>query len=294
MRILLTGKDGQLGFELQRALAPLGEVIALDRAQCDLADPQAIESTFLALQPDLLVNAAAYTAVERAEAEPAVAFAVNAMAPGIFGKMAARAGIPIVHYSTDYVFDGASSRPYVEGDAPHPINIYGQSKLAGEQALLASGASCLILRTSWLLGVHGENFAKTMLRLAQTRDSLTVIADQFGAPTPADLVADVTAHLVRQMSLGGPDFPFGIYHLTAGGEASWHELAAFVIAHARRVGLPLQLQADKLLAVSSAAYPAAARRPANSRLDTSRLRATFALELPDWRSGVAHILEQII
>ncbi len=301
--ILLTGMTGQVGFELQRALAPLGPLLALDRKACDLADGKALRQKVEALRPAIIVNAAAYTAVDKAEAEPDLAMAINGVAPGLLGEAAAEIGALVVHYSSDYVFDGSSPRPYLESDVPHPLNVYGRSKLAGELALQASGARHLILRTSWVYGAFGSNFAKTMLRLAAEREQLRVVADQFGAPTSAALIADVTAQILGQylrqylrqyLALGAAgDFPGGLYHLTAGGETSWYEYAATVIAAAQAAGRPLKLAADGLLPIASQDYPTPARRPANSRLDTRRLKADFGLELPDWRQGLAHVLQQM-
>jgi dTDP-4-dehydrorhamnose reductase len=299
MRILLTGRDGQLGFELARALAPLGEVHAVGRADCDLLDANALRALVRRVAPDVIVNPAAYTAVDRAEAEPEAAFAVNARAPGILGEEAARLGALVVHYSTDYVFDGAGSRPWAEDDAPAPRSVYGSSKLAGERALAEACPRHLILRTSWVLGVHGGNFAKTMLRLAAEREQLKVVDDQFGAPTSAALLADLTAHLVRQYardggSKRGESFPFGTYHVAAAGETSWYDYARFVLGAARHAGRPLRAGPDEVLPVATADYPAAARRPANSRLDTSLFRTTFDLRLPPWQDGVGHVLRHIL
>jgi dTDP-4-dehydrorhamnose reductase len=295
MKILLTGQNGQLGFELQRSLAPLGEILVVGSALCDLADPSAIRRLVGEFAPDVIVNPAAYTAVDKAESEPERAHAVNAVAPGVFGEEAAKRGALVVHYSTDYVFDGAKADAYVEDDATHPQSVYGHSKRDGEVALRASGARHLILRTSWVVGAHGGNFAKTMLRLAAERDTLKVVADQWGAPTSAALLADVTAHLVRQYGReGGADFPYGTYHLTAGGATNWCDYARFVVAEAKRVGKPLKAAPDAVQAITTADYPTPAKRPANSRLNTSRFTQTFGLTLPDWQSGVRHILAQIL
>jgi dTDP-4-dehydrorhamnose reductase len=293
-KILLTGKNGQVGFELQRALAPLGEVVAVDHAECDLSDAAAIRALVQQVKPDVIVNPAAYTAVDKAESDSATAFAVNAVAPGIFGEEAAKLGSLVVHYSTDYVFDGRAAGFYAETDTPNPQSVYGRSKLAGEQALQASGARQLIFRTSWVVGAHGNNFAKTMLRLAVDRDSLSVVADQWGAPTSAALLADVTAQLVRQASREAAAFPHGLYHLVAGGETNWHAYASFVIETARRAGKPIRVSPENIKAITTAEYPLPAPRPANSRLDTSRLRKAFNLNLPDWQNGVDHILQQIL
>jgi len=295
MKILLTGKNGQLGFELQRALAPLGEVVAVDQHECDLSSPEAIRQLVAEVAPQVIINPAAYTAVDKAEAEPALAQAVNGLAPGVFGEEAARLGALVIHYSTDYVFDGNGTGAYVESDTPNPQSVYGKTKLAGEQALQASGADHLIFRTSWVFGAHGANFAKTMLRLAGERESLKIVADQFGAPTSAALLADVTAQVLGQYKREGrAGFPFGLYHLVAGGCTSWHEYAQTVVRAALAAGKPLKLTADEVLPITTAEYPLPAPRPANSRLDTSRLRQSFGLELPAWQSGLDHVLQQIL
>lgn len=295
MKILLTGKNGQVGFELQRALAPLGEIVAVDQAECDLANAAAIRELVARVRPDVIINPAAYTAVDKAESDEALAFAVNGAGPGIFGEAAAALGALVIHYSTDYVFDGERLGAYTEADATNPQSVYGCSKLAGEQALQASGAAHVILRTSWVVGAHGSNFAKTMLRLAAARDSLSVVADQWGAPTSAALLADITAHLVRQWQRDGAQaYPCGVYHAVAGGETNWCDYARFVIDTALAAGLPLKLTGHEVKAITTADYPTPARRPANSRLDTSKFRHTFGLELPHWQVGVRHILEQIL
>jgi dTDP-4-dehydrorhamnose reductase len=295
MKILLTGRDGQVGFELSRALAPLGEVAVVGRADCDFLDADALRALVRRVAPDVIVNPAAYTAVDRAEAERDTAFAVNARAPGILGEEAARLGALVVHYSTDYVFDGAGTRPWTEDDTPAPHSVYGSSKLAGERALAEACPRHLILRTGWVLGVHGGNFARTMLRLAAEREQLTVVDDQFGAPTSAALLADLTAHLLRQYAReGGDAFPFGTYHVAAAGETSWYDYARFVLDAARNAGTALRAGPDDVLPVPTAAYPTAARRPANSRLATSLFRRTFGLRLPPWQDGVHHVLQQLL
>lgn len=287
MRILLTGKNGQVGHELQRTLAPLGEVVAVDRQQCDLASADAIRRLVAEVAPQVIVNPAAYTAVDKAESEPQLAMAINGVAPGILGQEAARLGALVVHFSTDYVFDGSMPGAYLETDAPNPQSVYGKTKLAGEKALQASGADHLIFRTSWVFGAHGGNFAKTMLRLAGERDSLKVVADQFGAPTSAALLAEVTAQAVaRYLNEGRAGYPFGLYHLVADGCTTWHEYARTVIAAARQVGRPLKLTADDVHPITTADYPLPATRPYNSRLDTSRLRQAFGIQLPPWQSGL--------
>lgn len=294
MKILLTGKNGQVGFELQRSLAVLGEVCAIGSADCDLVDEAALRRWVRDVAPDVIVNPAAYTAVDRAESEPALASAVNARAPVILAEEAVRLGALLIHFSTDYVFDGHKAGAYEETDVPNPQSVYGATKLAGEQAIQASGARHLILRTSWVVGAHGGNFAKTMLRLAADRDALNVVADQWGAPTSAALLADVTAHLLRQAGRDEKEtFPYGLYHVTAGGQTNWHDYARHVIARARAAGRSVRVAQEAIRPISTAAYPTPARRPANSCLSTTRLRETFGLCLPDWRQGVDHVLAQI-
>ncbi len=295
MRILLTGKHGQVGFELQRALAPLGEVLAVDYAECDLADASAISALIRSVKPDLIVNPAAYTAVDKAESEPELAHAINAVAPGVLGEEALKLGAWVVHYSTDYVFDGTKPGAYTEDDLTNPQSVYGRTKRDGEIALQESGARHLIFRTSWVVGAHGNNFAKTILRLALERESLNVVADQYGVPTSAALLADVTALLVRQKQReAGDHFPFGSYHIVAGGETTWYDYARFVVSEALAAGKPLKLSPDAIRAIPTSEYPTAAKRPANSRLDTGKLRRTFGLELPNWQTGVRYILQQIL
>lgn len=295
MKILLTGKHGQVGFELQRSLAVLGEVVAVDHAECDLSDPAAIRRLVAAEQPQIIVNPAAYTAVDKAESDETTAHAVNAVAPGIFGEAAKALGAVVVHYSTDYVFDGTGAGAYREDDAPNPQSVYGKSKLAGERALQASGADCLIFRTSWVFGAHGGNFAKTMLRLAGERDTLKVVADQFGAPTSAALLADATAQvLARLIRDGRAGFPFGLYHLVAGGVTNWHAYAQAVVTAAAAAGKPLKIAAADIEPIPSSAYPVPAPRPANSRLATGKFTDTFGLRLPPWEDGLAHVLQQIL
>jgi len=294
MRILLTGKNGQVGFELQRALAPLGEVIAVDQNECNLADQNAIRSLVGEIRPDIIVHPAAYTAVDKAESEPETAFAINGVAPGVLGEEAAKINALVVHYSTDYVFDGVKQAHYTEDDLPNPQSVYGKSKLAGEQALRQRIKNHLVFRTSWVFGAHGNNFAKTMLKLAAERESLNVVADQFGAPTSAALIADVTAQIVGQYQRQGrQDFPFGLYNLVAGGETTWCDFAKTVIKAAHDAGKPLKLKPENIRPITTAEYPLPAPRPANSRLATHKLEKTFGLRLPPWQEGLNHVLQQI-
>ncbi len=293
---LVTGGNGQVGFELRRSLAPLGNVIALDRAACDLSRTDALRRLVRQHRPDVIVNPAAYTAVDKAETDAQTAFAVNGAAAGVLAEEARALGSLLVHYSTDYVFDGRKDGTYVETDAVNPQSVYGKSKLAGEQAIAASGAQALVLRTCWVAGAHGGNFAKTMLKLGRERDSLRVIADQFGAPTTAALIADVTAQIVARHWLHGQRevFPGGVYHLAAAGETTWHGYATEVLRHAAARGVELKVDPARIEAIPATAYPLPAPRPANSRLDTGKLRGTFGIHLPDWRQGVHYLLDQIL
>ena len=297
-RILLTGKDGQVGFELQRSLAPLGEVVAVGRQECDLTKPGEIRELVAEVAPAIIVNAAAYTAVDQAELEPAIAHAINGTAPGVLGEEASLIGALVVHYSTDYVFDGTKNGAYTEDDPPNPQSIYGRSKLAGEKALLASGANCLIFRTSWVFGAHGSNFAITILRLAAEREVLRVVSDQYGAPTSAALLADVSAQIISLYKVAGREgrahFPYGLYHLAAGGVTNWHAYAQAVVRAAQSAGRPLRIQPEAIVPVPSSAYPLPAPRPANSRLDSRRLKTSFGLRLPPWGDGLRHVLAQLL
>lgn len=301
MKILLLGKSGQVGWELQRALSVLGEVVALDRHGAgdlcgDLSDLQGLAQTVRRVQPQVIVNAAAHTAVDKAESEPEMARTLNALAPGVLAREALQLGAWLVHYSTDYVFDGSGDRSWLETDRPAPLSVYGQTKLEGEQQIQASACRHLIFRTSWVYAARGGNFAKTMLRLAREREQLSVIDDQTGAPTGADLLADVTAHALRQVlpPVGHNDLVQpGIYHLAAGGETSWCGYARFVLETAAAAGVALKAGPDHVIPIPSSAYPTPARRPHNSRLDTGKLRTTFGLSLPDWRQGVARMLTEI-
>lgn len=291
MKILLLGCNGQVGWELQRALAPLGEVVAPGRTDGgDLADAATLAATVRAIAPRVIVNAAAYTAVDKAEAEPEAAAAINAAAPGVLAREAAALGAWLVHYSTDYVFDGSGDTPWVEDAPTGPLNVYGRTKLEGEQAIRASGCRHLILRTSWVYAARGGNFAMTMLRLAAERDALNVVDDQVGAPTGAELIADVTAHALRTAQSRAE--VSGTYHLAASGHTSWYGYARHVIEHARAQGRPVRVAPEQIRPVPSSAYSTPARRPQNSRLDTRRLREVFGLHLPDWPSAVERMLAE--
>ncbi len=299
LRILLFGKSGQVGWELQRSLAPLGELVALDRHSTprdggcgDLNDLQGLRETVARLRPDVIVNAAAHTAVDKAESEPELARALNAAAPGVLAEAAHAVGALLVHYSTDYVFDGSGNAPWTEGATTGPLSVYGRTKLESEQLIAAGTARHLIFRTSWVYAARGGNFAKTMLRLAQERERLTVIDDQWGAPTGADLLADVTAHAIRQ-TLREPQHA-GLYHLAAAGVISWHGYARFVLDTARALKPELALKAREVASVPTSAFPTPAQRPLNSRLDTTHLRQTFGLTMPDWQHGVRRMLAEVL
>jgi len=293
MKILLLGKNGQVGWELQRSLSPLGEVIALDRHNGgDLADSEALLAAVRQHAPDVIVNAAAYTAVDKAESEQDLALQINATAPGLLAREAAALGALLVHYSTDYVFDGSGEQPRDEDAPTAPLSVYGATKLAGEEAIRASGCQNLILRTSWVFAARGGNFAKTMLRLASEREQLKVINDQIGAPTGADLLADLTAHMI-QATRAKPALS-GTYHAVASGSTSWHAYAQHVIEFARAQGKPIKVAADQVLPIATAEYPTPARRPLNSRLTNSKLQQRFGLTLPHWQAGVERMLTEIL
>ncbi len=297
MTILLLGKNGQLGWELQRSLAPLGRVIALDRhggdGLCgDLADLDGLAATVRALRPRVIVNAAAYTAVDRAESEPELARRIKADAPAVLAREAAACGALLLHYGTDYVFDGSGQTPWREMDATGPLSVYGRTKLAGEQAIVAAGGAHLILRTSWVYAARGGNFAKTMLRLGAERERLTVIDDQWGAPTGAELIADVSAHAIAQV-LCQPA-KAGVYHLAAAGETTWFSYAKYVLAQAQQAQSAIKLIVNEVAPIATADYPTPARRPHNSRLDTRKLQAAFGLTLPPWQDGVQRMLQEIL
>ena len=295
MKILLLGKNGQVGWELQRSLAPLGELVALGREDSDLcgdlSNLDGLARTVQTVWPDVIVNAAAHTAVDRAESEPELAHTLNALAPGVLAREATNIGALLVHYSTDYVFDGSGSRPWAEADKPAPLSVYGRTKLEGERLIQAACAKHLIFRTSWVYAARGTNFAKTMLRLAQERERLTVINDQFGAPTGAELIADVTAHAIRQCLRQPHDA--GLYHLAASGETSWHGYANQVLACARLMHSAIKIKATEVVAVPSSAFTTAARRPLNSRLDTTKLQHCFGLTLPRWEQGVGRMMGEL-
>ncbi|MDR6212852.1 dTDP-4-dehydrorhamnose reductase [Paracidovorax wautersii] len=294
MKLLLLGKGGQVGWELQRSLAPLGELVALDHDStdypADFSQPDEVADTVRRLRPDVIVNAAAHTAVDKAEAEVELARKLNATTPGALAQVAEELGALMVHYSTDYVFDGSGTTPRQESDPTGPLSVYGQTKLEGEQLIVQQCSRHLIFRTSWVYAARGGNFAKTMLRLAKERDSLTVIDDQYGAPTGAELLADITAHAIRATQ--EDPSKHGLYHAVAGGETTWHGYARFVLATAQAMGVELKAGPEAVKAVPTSAFPTPARRPANSRLDTHKLQAAFGLHLPHWEEGVARMLRE--
>ena len=292
LRILLTGKTGQVGFELQRTLAPLGAVIALDAEHLDLASPDAIRKKVREIKPQIIVNAAAYTAVDRAESEPDLAMKLNGIAPGVLAEEAKRLGALMVHYSTDYVFDGTKDSPYIETDTPNPLSVYGRSKLAGDQAIQATGVPHYIFRTSWVYAARGQNFVRTMLRLGRERGELRIVDDQVGAPTWARFIAEATAQVLRQLGDGHKAIGdrAGIYNLTATGAVSWYGFASAIFAEAK---VQLGMTPPKLIPITTAEYPLPARRPANSRLDNSRFSVTFGLTPPPWDKMLKLCMKEI-
>jgi len=295
IKILLFGKNGQVGWELQRSLAPLGELIAPDKQDLrycgDLADLAGITHTLQTIRPDIIVNAAAYTAVDQAESEPELAFRINAEAPELLAQQAEQIGAWLIHYSTDYVFNGSGNCPWQETDLTSPINIYGLSKLRGEEQIRKSNCKYMILRTSWVYAARGKNFIKTILRLAREKEQLTIIDDQIGAPTGAELLADITAQAIPQL-LEYPD-KSGVYHVAASEEVSWYSYARFLLDFAREHDIPIKVHPDAVIPVHSEAFVTAARRPLNSRLNTEKFCNTFQLCLPHWQTGVTRVLEEI-
>ena len=296
MRILLLGKNGQVGWELQRSLAIMGELVACDfdspgDLRADFSEPETLAPLVQRIRPDVIVNAAAHTAVDQAESEPERTELINATSPGVLARAAAEIGAALIHYSTDYIFDGNGTEPRLEDAVTGPLSVYGQTKLDGEELVRQAGCDHAILRTSWVYAARGGNFIRTMLRLAGEREELRVIDDQFGAPTGADLLADVTAVVLR--GLKSDPAVSGTYHCVAAGETSWHCFAMFVIEWARARGLPVSVASGRILPVPTSAYPTAATRPHNSRLDTTKLRQTFGLVLPPWQAGVERMLKEM-
>jgi dTDP-4-dehydrorhamnose reductase len=294
MKILVTGKNGQVGFELMRSLAPLGTVVGIDIDECDLQDILAVERLLDKVQPELIVNPAAYTAVDKAESEPALAHSINAKAPEVMAQYAGRHNIPIIHYSTDYVFDGLKEGEYLETDEVNPQSVYGNTKALGEAAVRNNAPKHIILRTSWVFGSHGGNFLKTILKLAQERDKLSIVSDQVGSPTSAALLADVTAEIVKQLFEPGAVQKYGTYHLVSEGETSWHGYAQMVVAIANALEVKTKISSDAIQPIKTADYPLPAPRPANSRLDTTKIKNVFMLTLPSWQDGVEKVVLGLI
>lgn len=294
MSILLLGKDGQVGWQLQRSLAPHGEVIACGRSECDLTDLDSLRSLVRRLRPNVIVNASAYTAVDLAESEPDLALRINGEAPGVLAEEAALLGALLMHYSTDYVYDGRKTDPYVESDPVNPQSVYGRTKLAGEDAIRAAGCKSVIFRTSWVFGARGGNFVKSILRLAREKESLNVVADQFGSPTPAAMIATVTGIALAMLRKGRAmnREKQRLYHLCCGRPVNWHEFACTIVARARAMpGFDLRLAPEAIIAIPGSEYPAAAVRPANSRLDCTRLERDFGLQMPDWEPYLLRMLQ---
>ncbi|MET3898992.1 dTDP-4-dehydrorhamnose reductase [Devosia sp. UYZn731] len=292
MKILILGGSGQVGWELQRSLAPLGDVVVVARPALDLCDPGSVGRVLGESQPDAVVNAAAYTAVDDAEMHPQQADAINHKAVDILARLAADRGCWLVHYSSDYVFDGSGSSPFGETNPTGPLNAYGRSKLAGDEAIVASGCKHLILRTSWVHAPRGRNFVRSILKLARERDHLRVVSDQYGAPTSAELIADVTARALEQIMHN--EAQSGTYHIAAAGETNWHQIARHVVTEAGRLGADLKLAPEAIESIASADYPTPAIRPLNSRLQTQKLRDAFGLALPDWQQGVGRTVAELV
>lgn len=297
MTILLTGAGGQVGWELERTLAPLGDVVATDHHVLDLAQPDRIRAFVRELKPSLIVNPAAYTAVDKAEQEDGLAYAINATAPQVLAEEAKRLGCGIIHYSTDYVYDGAKAEPFVETDATNPLNVYGASKLAGDQAVAASGADYLVLRTSWVYGARGANFMRTILRLAQEREELKIVADQIGAPTWSRMIAEVTAAIVAQRctpQAAGLTAVKGIYHLTAAGQTSWHGFTEAILELSRDLPQCSGRKLQRVLPIPTSEYPLPAKRTPYSVLSNRKLQDVFGLQLPDWRVSLQQVLASLV
>jgi dTDP-4-dehydrorhamnose reductase len=293
MKILLTGKEGQVGFALHKKLASLGEVIATNRQELDLVNPEAIKTFIDKIKPDIIINPAAYTQVDKAESEKLLAHQINAVAPQVLAEKASELHIPIIHFSTDYVFDGLKDKPYIETDEANPQSVYGQSKWEGEEAV-RQHTKHIILRTSWVFSSHGQNFLKTILKLAQEKSSLNVVSDQIGTPTSSDLLADVTCKIVKAI-LNNPNFKdFGTCHVTSMGNTDWFQYACFIVDEAISLGFKTSMTSQDIKPISSDLYPTLAKRPMNSRLDTKKITKTFMLELPHWKEEVKKVLKEII
>jgi dTDP-4-dehydrorhamnose reductase len=294
MKILVTGKNGQVGHELMRSLAPLGKVVGVDVKECDLAQSAAINALLERVRPDIIVNPAAYTEVDKAESEPTIAHAVNVQAPKLLARYASRHHIPIIHFSTDYVFDGKKEAPYNEDDEANPISVYGKTKWLGEEAVRKMAAKHIIIRTSWVFGSHGVNFLKTMLKLASQRDKLSVVSDQFGAPTSARLLADAVAQIVTELGEPGSYRKYGTYNIAAHGETSWHGYAQVVVEKAIKLGMDVKINPKDIKPISSKEYPMPAPRPANSRLDTTKVSTVFSVSLHQWQDEVEKVIQELV
>ena len=293
MKILLTGSNGQVGFELAKKLSALGEVIATDREDLDLANPEAIRQFIDQVKPDMIINPAAYTSVDKAESEPEIAYQINVMAPGVLAEKSRELNIPLIHFSTDYVFDGLKKEAYIETDPTNPQSVYGKTKCEGEEKVMHHSKH-IILRTSWVFGSHGNNFLKTILRLIQEKESLNIVGDQTGSPASASMLADVTLKIADTIFKDKNFSGYGTYHLTNEGETNWYEYASFIVIEAIQLGLKTKCEPDHIRSILLSEYPAAAKRPLNSRLNTDKLKKTFMLELPYWESEVKRILREII
>lgn len=294
MKILVTGKNGQVGFELMRTLAPLGTVVGVDVKECDLAQSAAIDALLERVRPDIIVNPAAFTEVDKAESQPIIAHAVNAQAPKLLARYAARHNIPIIHFSTDYVFDGKKDGPYTEEDEAKPTSVYGKTKWLGEEAVRKLAAKHIIIRTSWVFGSHGVNFLKTMLKLAAERDKLSVVSDQYGAPTSARMLAEAVAQIITELGEPGSYRKYGTYHVAARGETSWHGYAQVVVERAIKLGLDLKISPKEIKPITTKEYPMPAPRPANSRLDTTKVSMTFSVSLPKWQDEVEKVIQELV
>jgi len=295
MKILILGKNGQVGWELNRAMLPLGDIIALDYPDIDFSKPDTLRNLIREIKPDVITNAVAYTAVDKAEDEEQLAQVINADAPALIADEAKKSGAVLIHYSTDYVFDGTKKEPYTETDKPNPLNAYGRTKLAGDLAIQASGCKHFIFRTSWVYGARGQNFLLTMLRLAKERKELKIVDDQIGAPTSSILLADIPTRLILEATRKKQEYvPYGMYHLTAGGATNWYEYARHVIERARASGWTIEVKPNSIYPIETKDYTTPARRPISSRLDTLKIRQTFGVELPHWRDDVDNILDQLM
>ena len=294
MKILVTGKNGQVGHELMRSLAPLGQVVGVDVKECDLAQSAAIDALLERVKPDIIINPAAYTEVDKAESEPTISHAVNAQAPKLLARYAARHNIPIIHFSTDYVFDGKKESAYSEEDEPNPKSVYGKTKWLGEEAVRKMAAKHIIIRTSWVFGSHGVNFLKTMLKLAGERDKLSVVSDQYGAPTSAKMLANAVAQIVKELGEPGSYRKYGTYHIAARGETTWHGYAQLILEKAIELGVDIKLSPKEIKPILSKEYPMPAQRPANSRLDTTKVSTVFSVSLPKWQDEVESVIKELV